>query len=127
MNAKQALKKASERIQNMEHTLFCNKVDIKAYNECIMAQIDGKSPCPWCHDYEECEKEEKNGCSEWMLRMPKFTAEEVKEAEDASERLHVEGAEGGEGTPPDQRKEEALRRPGDVDRGENEGGGSLQQ
>lgn len=96
MNAKQALKKASERIQNMEHTLFCNRVDIKAYNLCIMAQIEGKSPCPWCHDYETCEKKEreKKGCSEWMLAIPKFTAEEVKEAEDASEGLHVEGAEG---------------------------------
>ena len=96
MNAKQALKKASAKIQNMSYTLFCNKEDIKEYNKCILDQIDGKSPCPYCHDYQECQLEAKDnkGCPEWMLKMPMFTMADVKqEEEDEGEGLHVVGSE----------------------------------
>lgn len=95
-NAKQSLKLAAQHIHNMEHTLMLNKLDIIDYNKVIADMIAGESPCPMCEDWNECQLDAKGGkgCAEWMLRMQKVTQVDVKqEAEDASERVHVVGAE----------------------------------
>ena len=70
MNARQAAKAASLKIQSMEHTLALNKADITDYNIVIQALIAGKSPCDWCEDLKECQLDAKGktGCSEWLLR-----------------------------------------------------------
>ena len=79
MNARQAAKAASLRIQSMEHTLTLNKADIIDYNAVIQALIAGKSPCDWCEDLQECQLDAKgkNGCSEWLLRFQRPAPEEV--------------------------------------------------
>ena len=101
MNARQALKITAQKLENAERIMFLNKTDIQAYNACIADMIAGKSPCPYCHDYEECKlkAKDKKGCSEWILKIPKFTSEEVKqEVENADEKLseglHVVSSEG---------------------------------
>ena len=97
MNARQSLKLASQKIENMGYTLFCNKADIKEYNRCIEGMIRGESPCPFCNEYAECMNEEKDGkgCSEWLLKIPQYTMADVKqEDENAGEGLNVVGSKG---------------------------------
>ena len=97
LNAKQAAKKAAQRIESMEHTLFLNKLDIQDYNKVIADMIAGESPCHMCEDWNACQLDAKagKGCSEWMLRMQKITQADVRrEAEDAGEGFHVVGANG---------------------------------
>lgn len=68
MNARQAAKAASKRIEELEHfNRLCSR-DIKAYNKVIDHMIAGGSPCEFCDDKGECDKPEKGkGCEEWML------------------------------------------------------------
>ena len=85
MNAKQAMRKMDrarlvKQIADMEFVNQMNKADIVSYNLCIDDLIAGKSPCPYCHDYEDgCDhpdcREAGKGCPDWMLRMK--TPEEV--------------------------------------------------
>jgi len=71
MNTKQALKKVSQRLTDLEDTLARAEADIKAYNQCIDGMISGQSPCDWCEDRQECQLESKGkGCDLWMLRYP---------------------------------------------------------
>ena len=71
MNARQAAKAASIRIEELENTGKKAAADIKTYNEVILGMIEGKSPCDWCEDQQECRdagKTEIAGCDDWMLR-----------------------------------------------------------
>lgn len=82
MNSRQAAKAAGQRVMELERILALNKMDIVNYNLCILSMIDGKSPCEFCEDYEECQLEAKadKGCGEWMLKIPKpVQAEKVGE------------------------------------------------
>ena len=71
MNGRQAARAAAKRIEELEHVIGLNKRDIIIYNECILAMIDHRSPCDFCHDYSECKEAGKDltiGCSDWMIR-----------------------------------------------------------
>ena len=71
MNAKQALKAASENIKRLEDfNLRCTN-DIKGLYRCIESVIAGeKTYCDWCEDQQECQRECKGkGCAEWWLMM----------------------------------------------------------
>lgn len=85
MNAKQATRKMDrarlvKQIADQEFVNRMNQADIISYNCCIDDLIAGKSPCPYCEDYQgdcdhpDCRKAGK-GCSEWVLRNK--TPEEV--------------------------------------------------
>lgn len=96
MNARQAAKKAAERIVELEDYNARCSADIKAYNQCIDGMIAGNSPCPWCMEYPECEREEKDskGCNEWWLKDIDFTGgdvDEVHEGEGDTQRVQVHG------------------------------------
>ena len=70
MNAKQSLRLAAKKIEDLEYFNARCVADIKAYNQIIDSLIDGGTLCDWCHDREECEKERTGiGCDEWMLAM----------------------------------------------------------
>ena len=88
VNAKQSLRAASRYIEDLSHSNARYRNDVVAYNECIMAMIDGESPCGWCEDHEECQLQAKDGsgCSEWMLAM-KFG--EVKVLDDGGNQGDV--------------------------------------
>ena len=71
MNAKQSLRAASKRIEDLEDWNNKAKHDIKGYNACIDGVIAGQcSFCDWCEENRlgECDKPEKGtGCAEWWL------------------------------------------------------------
>ena len=95
MNAKQSLKLAAKRVEELEHYNAKCKADIVAYNRVITGMIVGDiNPCDWCEEKDECQLEAKGkGCDNWWLA---FTHPEVKEeAADDSERVSIEGAESG--------------------------------
>ena len=76
---------ASLRVAELERILALNRADIIEYNLCILGLIDGKNPCMFCEDYEECQLEAKEqmGCGEWMMRSQmKREAAAAKEAEE---------------------------------------------
>lgn len=59
-----------ETIQDLMYYKQAATHDIKEYNACILSMISGGSPCEWCNDQNECQKQEKaasNGCDEWLL------------------------------------------------------------
>ena len=59
-----------KRIVDLEITLKRAMSDIKRYNECIDGMITGQSPCEWCEDKTECQREAHKtgkGCELWML------------------------------------------------------------
>lgn len=93
MNARQAAKAAAKKIEEMQHYNDKCKADIMAYNAVIQAMIEGKSPCPWCEEHEECQLTAKDvkGCDQWWLS---FTPPEVKEETNDSEDVPVVGSEG---------------------------------
>ena len=88
MNKRQALKAASQRIEELEDFNRRAAADIKAYNRVIDGMIDGISPCEWCMEYEgeDCphKGEKVNGCSEWWLKDVPFE----EESADDSEGIH---------------------------------------
>lgn len=74
MNAKQALRAAAKRIEELEHYNRLASADIKTYNEVIDGMIAGRSPCDWCEDQQECQLQahaDGKGCDMWMLAFPK--------------------------------------------------------
>jgi len=103
MNGRQAAREAAKHIEQLNDFNRRASADIKAYNQVIEAMRAGKSPCPWCDDYDSCEKAEKDtlaACDEWMLT---WKIQEGVNA-DAENRTDTEavpdgGCEGGEGTP----------------------------
>lgn len=70
MNGRQAARAAAQRIEELEHIVRLNTADIQAYNQVILGQIKGESPCGLCNDREECQREEKDGkgCEDWLLK-----------------------------------------------------------
>lgn len=81
MNAKQSLKLAAKRIEDMEHQIMLNIRDIRLYVQCIHSIINHGSPCDYCEDHDECEIAGKNvdaGCDDWMLKLWN-PGEEVKD------------------------------------------------
>ena len=72
MNAKQSLKFAAKRIEDMEHQIMLNIRDIRLYVQCILSMINHGSPCEYCEDRDECEINGRDisiGCDEWMLKL----------------------------------------------------------
>lgn len=70
MNAKQSLRLAAKRIEELEYFNRRSAADIKEYNNCIDRMIAGGSPCDYCEDQNECQLQAKadgKGCTEWML------------------------------------------------------------
>lgn len=94
MNSRQAAKAAAQRIEECERVMALNKQDIIEYNKCILDQIEGKTPCTYCEDWNECQLEAKGGkgCAEWMLHW-QVTKDDVEEEQDAGKGVHVFGSE----------------------------------
>ena len=71
MNAKQALKAASENIVKLEDFNRRASAEIKHLNQCIDSVIAGeKTYCDWCQEEDECQREEKGkGCTMWWMKM----------------------------------------------------------
>lgn len=77
MNSRQAAKMAAKRIEELEEHIetitYQNLqyvLDVRAYVGCIQSMIKGGSPCEWCNDQVECQRQEKTaskGCEEWLL------------------------------------------------------------
>jgi len=90
MNGRKAAREAAKIIENLENHCRRSALDIRAYNQVILDMIDGKSPCEWCEDRDECENENLNGngCKDWMLTFAVQQKGEENESEtDKSERL----------------------------------------
>lgn len=69
MNARQAAKAAAEKIDILEDYNKRAQADIRDYNACIDSMIAGGSPCDWCEEFAECQREAKGkGCEMWWLR-----------------------------------------------------------
>ena len=95
MNSRQAAKAAAKKIEEMQNYNDKCKADITAYNAVIQAMIEGRSPCPWCEDFEECQLEAKKlyGCPEWILHN---NAKRVTEVDvDKEEKLQFGGKDEG--------------------------------
>ena len=93
MNAKQSLKLASKKIEELEHYNKRCVADIKAYNQVIESMIAGGSPCDWCEDRVECQLNAKGkGCDEWMLAMNLGGIESYDESKKVEIRSSVDGA-----------------------------------
>lgn len=121
MNMKQSLRAAEKHIEDLTHSNARYRNDVIAYNECITAMIEGKSPCGWCEDHEECQLQAKDGtgCGEWMLAM-KFG--EVRNdgrgnPEDETNRVYAASDLRREGDPGDQSEDRPLSGSGAVDHG----------
>jgi hypothetical protein len=70
MNAKQSLKLAEKRINDLEIVMARAQRDIKKYNQVIIGMINGDSPCQYCEEQAECQLQAKasgKGCPEWWL------------------------------------------------------------
>ena len=106
MNARQAARAAAKRIEELEHYQREATADIKAYNGCIQSMIKGGSPCDWCEEQVECQKEEKaasKGCKDWWLAFrekPEMLVQESSPVridgiggDDESERVFSAGSE----------------------------------
>ena len=104
VNAKQSLKAASKRIEELEDWNNKAKHEITAFNACIDSVIAGKrSFCDWCEEKRlgECEKEQ-GPCEEWWLAdVVKLTGpiKIMAEGEDADEgkgllQASIQGREG---------------------------------
>ena len=94
MNAKQALKTATKKIEELEDYNRRASADIKAYNKVIDSMIAGGSPCDWCEDRNECQLQAKadgKGCSEWWLAFDRPDIPEGEEAPNDSERIFSAG------------------------------------
>lgn len=103
MNQKQGLKLYIEELEetlaakeqeiaNHEHYNNLSKRDITAYNQCILAMIDGGNPCDWCEEKRlgECEHTDLDGkgCQDWFLKDLDAVAQETGEEQEA---VQVEG------------------------------------
>lgn len=96
MNGRQAARKAAEKIDELERTITHNVVDIRLYNHCIVDMINHNSPCKYCNDYDECQKEGKDvsiGCEDWVLRVYAITEDDVRSVGDDSKGIHATGSE----------------------------------
>ena len=100
MNAKQSLKKASARIEELEDFNRRASAEIKYLNRVIDSVIAGeKTYCDWCEEEQECQRQCKGkGCSEWWLKIG--LPVQAEEGEDAGESTGILSAspDCGEGT-----------------------------
>ena len=81
MNARQAAKAASIRIEQLEDfNRRCSR-DIKAYNKIIDEAIDGTvNFCDWCDEQPDCAPiDQGHGCKNWVL---KFDLPDEKKGDD---------------------------------------------
>ena len=100
MNAKQSLKLAAKKIEELEqeikgleHYKSRCVADIKAYNQVIESMIAGGNPCDWCEDRVECQLNAKGkGCEDWMLAMNLGGIESYDESKQVEVRSSVDGA-----------------------------------
>jgi hypothetical protein len=92
MNAKQALKAASKRIEELEHFNRMSRATVVSLYKALDAVFSGGNLCELCEDYEECQLEAKKqgkGCPEWSHKS--IDPSEVPEAENGP----IEGLMGG--------------------------------
>lgn len=82
MNARQAAKAAAKRIEQLEDFNRRATADNKAYNLVIEDMIHGKSPCPWCLEFDECE-DKTHGCENWSLKMDHGQTAEEEPADES--------------------------------------------
>ena len=92
MNAKQALKAASKRIEELEHFNRMSRATVISLYKALDAIFSGGNVCELCEDYEECQleaKEQGKGCPDWSPKS--IDPSEVPEAENGP----IEGLMGG--------------------------------
>ena len=73
MNARQALKAARKRIEELEHFNRSARATIVSLYRALDAVFSGGNVCEQCEDCEECQLEAKNegkGCPEWSHKTP---------------------------------------------------------
>lgn len=90
MNGRQAARMAAKRIEELEYANKLYAVDVKALYAVIDEMTQGKTPCDWCDEQEECDKQEKGGlgCTDFLLMENKQEGEDDEEGSDGS----VDGA-----------------------------------
>jgi len=90
MNGRQAARMAAKRIEELEYANKLYAVDVKALYAVIDGMTQGKTPCEWCDEQEECDKQEKGGlgCTDFLLMENKQEGEDDEEDSDGS----VDGA-----------------------------------
>ena len=94
MNGRQAAREAAKKNAELERTIMHDVIDIRLYNQCIIDMINHKSPCNYCNDFEECQKEGKDvsiGCEDWVLRVYAIT--DAGSVSDDSQGVHATGEE----------------------------------
>lgn len=92
MNAKQALRRVSIRLEDLEKVLARAQNDIKMYNDAIDHMIAGGSPCDYCEDQTECSLQAKadgKGCKLWWLKYNR--EEDAEHADNESQGLLQDG------------------------------------
>lgn len=100
MNAKQALKAASKRIEELEHFNRMSRATVVSLYKALDAVFSGGNVCELCEDYEECQLEVKGqgkGCPEWSHKTPntsELSEERFGPLEAELEKM-VEGSLGG--------------------------------
>jgi len=101
MNAKQSLRAATKRIEELEDWNMRAARDIKAYNQVIDGVIAGQcSFCDYCEENRlgECDRPEHGtGCGEWWLMdNPPVSDPEEGSAGDDGKGILQTGPESGE-------------------------------
>lgn len=92
MGLRRELKRANDRVNELKTVLNMASRDIKLYNEIICGVATGKvkSICPYCEDYMECIRKERDkaGCDEWWLAydLSRNGTQEVQEEEKQEEK-----------------------------------------
>ena len=92
MNAKQSLRAASRRIEELENYNQRASADIKAYNLVIDSLLAGGDPCDWCEDHGECSRDDWHGCTDWMLAYKAETLRDTADDNIPSWHLSMTGA-----------------------------------
>ena len=72
---------AAKRIEELEYANKLYAVDVKALYAVIDGMTQGKTPCDWCDEQEECERQEKGGlgCTDFLLMENKQEGEDDDE------------------------------------------------
>ena len=83
MNGRQAARMAAKRIEELEYANKLYAVDVKALYAVIDGMTQGKTPCDWCDEQEECERQEKGGlgCTDFLLMENKQEGEDDEETD----------------------------------------------
>ena len=64
------LPKLAQEIENVRYQNMAYAFDVRSYVECVHHMILDGSPCDFCEDQKECQRDCKGGkgCIEWWLR-----------------------------------------------------------